>query len=123
MKIFDKLTAKNFNLFASHHYDDPQCSSIEEFEEDLRRFRYLKRLLYRYHEYGEIRERLMVNHIICIFNVFGFDPAVRMLKFKIKEPNYWSSIKTILLYLNYIDEGWEVETPIDDKLVNLLRDL
>ena len=55
MGLFDKITAKNFNAYAQKHYDDPQCEDIEDFNEDLRRFRYLKRLLHRYHENGEMR--------------------------------------------------------------------
>ncbi len=123
MSLFDKLTTKNFQQFAIKHYDDPQCADIEDFQEDLRRFRYLKRLLHRYHENGEMRERLMLNHLICLFNVFGFDPCMRMLRFKIKEQGYWSSIKTMLLYLEYVEEGWEVDIPIDEALASRLRDL
>ena len=59
MSLLDKITAKNFNAYALKYYDDPQCEDIEDFHEDLRRFRYLKRLLHRYHESGEMRERLM----------------------------------------------------------------
>jgi hypothetical protein len=123
MSLFDKLTTKNFQQFAIKHYDDPQCADIEDFQEDLRRFRYLKRLLHRYHENGEMRERLMLNHLICLFNVFGFDPCMRMLRFKIKEQGYWSSIKTMLLYLEYVGEGWEVDIPVDEALASRLRDL
>jgi len=123
MSLFDKITAKNFQAFAMKHYDDPQCEDLEDFQEDLRRFRYLKRLLHRYHENGELRERLMLNHIICIFNVFGYDACMRMLEFKIKNVNYWSSIKTMLLYLEYIEEGWKIDIPIDNKLAERLRDL
>ena len=123
MSLFDKITAKNFQSFALKHYDDPQCESLEDFQEDLRRFRYLKRLLHRYHNNGEMRERLMLNHLICLFNVFGYDPCMRMLEFKIKDDNYWSSIKTMLLYLEYIEEGWKTEIPIDLNLAERLRDL
>ena len=123
MSLFDKITAKNFQAFAMKHYDDPQCEDLEDIQEDLRRFRYLKRLLHRYHENGELRERLMLNHIICIFNVFGYDACMRMLEFKIKNINYWSSIKTMLLYLEYIEEGWKIDIPIDNKLAERLRDL
>jgi hypothetical protein len=123
MSLFDKITAKNFSAYAMKHYDDPQCEDIEDFQEDLRRFRYLKRLLHRYHENGELRERLMLNHLICIFNVFGYDACMRMLEFKIKNVNYWSSIKTMLLYLEYIEEGWKIDIPIDNKLAERLRDL
>lgn len=123
MSLFDKITAKNFQAFAMKHYDDPQCEDLEDFQEDLRRFRYLKRLLHRYHENGELRERLMLNHLICIFNVFGYDACMRMLEFKIKNVNYWSSIKTMLLYLEYVEEGWKIDIPIDNKLAERLREL
>ena len=121
MSLFDKLTAKNFAAYAMKHYDDPQCEDMEDFYEDLRRFRYLKRLLFRYHQHGELRERLMLNHLICIFNVFGYEASMRMLKFKIKDKEYWSSIKTMLLYLGYVEEGFEVEVPIDETLATTLR--
>ena len=121
MGLFDKITAKNFNAYAMKHYDDPQCEDIEDFNEDLRRFRYLKRLLHRYHENGEMRERLMLNHIICLFNVFGYEPCMRMLEFKIKDEDHWSSIKTMLLYLDLIEEGWWIDYPIDEKLAQRLR--
>jgi|TARA_B110000285_G_C14847725_1_gene478437 hypothetical protein len=123
MKLFEKLTSKNFNAYAMHHYDDPQCQTMEDFEEDLRRFRYLKRLLHRYHERGELRERLMLNHIITLFNVFGFEPCMKMLHFKLVEKPYWNSIKTMILYLGYIDETWEPEMQLDGELVERLRDL
>ena len=123
MGLFDKLTVKNFNAFALQNYDDPQCADIEDFQEDLRRFRYLKRLLHRYHESGEMRERRMLNHLITIFNVFGYDASMRMLKFKVREDVYWASIKTMLLYLGYIDESWETAIHIDDKLAQRLREL
>ena len=123
MSLFDKITAKNFQAFAMKHYDDPQCEDLEDFQEDLRRFRYLKRLLHRYHENGELRERLMLNHLICIFNVFGYDACMRMLEFKIKNVNYWSSIKTMLLYLEYVEEGWKIDIPIDNKLAERIREL
>jgi hypothetical protein len=105
------------------HYDDPQCEDMEDFQEDLRRFRYLKRLLFRYHESGELRERLLLNHLICLFNVFGHEPCMRMLRFKIKEDRYWSSIKTLLLYLDYITQDFEPELPIDDVIAQRLREL
>ena len=123
MSLFDKLTAKNFSAYAMKHYDDPQCEDIEDFQEDLRRFRYLKRLLHRYHENGELRERLMLNHLICLFNVFGYDPCMRMLEFKIKDKSYWTSIKTMLLYLGYVSEDWETDISLDLKLADRLREL
>ena len=123
MSLFDKITAKNFQAYAMKHYDDPQCESVEDFQEDLRRFRYLKRLLHRYHTNGEMRERLMLNHLICLFNVFGYDPCMRMLDFKIKDDRYWTSIKTMLLYLGYIKESWKTDIKIDEPLASRLREL
>ncbi len=123
MKLFDKLTVKNFNAYALVHYDDPQCEDMEDFQEDLRRFRYLKRLLHRYHESGEMRERLMLNHVITIFNVFGYEASMRMLRFKIKDDIYWGSIKTMLLYLGYVDSEYEPNIPVDDALKTRLEDL
>ena len=123
MSLCDKLTAKNFAAYAMKHYDDPQCEDMEDFYEDLRRFRYLKRLLFRYYQHGELRERLMLNHLICIFNVFGYEASMRMLKFKIKDQSYWSSIKTMLIYLGYVEEGFEVEVPIDETLAMTLREV
>ena len=123
MSLFDKLTAKNFAAYAMKHYDDPQCEDMEDFYEDLRRFRYLKRLLFRYYQHGELRERLMLNHLICIFNVFGYEASMRMLKFKIKDQGYWSSIKTMLIYLGYVEEGFEIEVPIDETLAMTLREV
>lgn len=123
MGLFDKITAKNFNAYATKHYDDPQCEDIEDFQEDLRRFRYLKRLLFRYHEYNELRERLMLNHIICLFNVFGFEPCMRMLEFKIKNEKYWETIKTLLIYLEYVEEGWRSDIKVDLSLASKLREL
>ena len=123
MCIRDRLTAKNFAAYAMKHYDDPQCEDMEDFYEDLRRFRYLKRLLFRYHEHNELRERLMLNHLICLFNVFGHEATMRMLEFKIKDEGYKSSIKTMLLYLGYVEEGFDIETPIDETLATTLRNI
>jgi len=123
MSLFDKITAKNFNAYALKYYDDPQCEDIEDFHEDLRRFRYLKRLLHRYHESGEMRERLMLNHLITIFNVFGFEASMRMLEFKIKSDNYWSSIRTMLLYLGYVENTWKSDINLDSNLAKRLKEL
>ena len=77
--IFDELNEENFTLFAIRHYDNPQCTSTEEFYEDIRRFRYLKRLLKRYLKSGELRERLILNHLIVLSNLFGVDNTLKML--------------------------------------------
>jgi hypothetical protein len=93
-----KLTDSNFLIYAMHHYDNPQCHSIEEFEEDLKRFLYLKKLFLRYKKDGELRERLILNHIIVLYNLFG-DALTSMLFFKM-EKEHWSELTTFLVYLN-----------------------
>ena len=122
MDIFNELNDENFTLFAIKHYKNPQCLSTEEFYEDIRRFRYLKRLLKRYYKNGELRERLILNHIIILSNLFGVSNAIRMLKFKI-EMEYWPVIKTCLLYLGYVEEDFEINIPIDMEVAKILREL
>ena len=122
MDIFEELNEENFTLFAIRYYDNPQCTSTEEFYEDIRRFRYLKRLLKRYYRTGELRERLILNHIIILSNVFGVPNAIRMLQYKI-DGDFWPVLKTCLLYLDYINEEWETKIPLDSKTVERMRDL
>ena len=122
MDIFEELNEENFTLFAIRYYDNPQCTSTEEFYEDIRRFRYLKRLLKRYYNTGELRERLILNHLIILNNVFGVENAVRMLQYKIDD-EYWPVLKTSLLYLEYIDEEFRVEIPLDKEVVKRMREL
>src|SRR5208282_2363891 len=95
------LTEENFVLFAMHHYANPECRGINDFEEDLKRFKYLKRLFLRYKDDGELRERLILNHIIVLNNVFGIPAATKMLFFKI-EPEFWPILKPFLIFLNFM---------------------
>ena len=122
MDIFEELNEENFTLFAIRHYDNPQCTSTEEFYEDIRRFRYLKRLLKRYAKSGELRERLILNHLIVLSNLFGVDNTLRMLEFKL-ESEFWPILKTCLLYLGYIDEDWKQEIPLDEEVTKRMREL
>ena len=108
-----------------HHYDNPQCHSIQEFEEDMKKFLYLKKLLSRYKNNDELRERLILNHIIVLYNIFG-DAATRMLFYKIDE-SCWDTLVTFLVYLermpNELPEFGIVLSNIslDNKIVNILR--
>jgi len=120
MKLFDKLTSRNFELFASQHYNNPECCEVEEFKEDLTRFKYLKRLLRRYEQSGDLQERLILNHIIVLYNVFGIKAANRMMWFKVEEEHY-SALKTFLVFLNYLPEDYRVEIPLDKNIVEKLR--
>lgn len=113
-----KLTDDNFLLYAMHHYDNIQCHSIEEFEEDLRKFLYLKKLFSRYKNNGELRERLILNHIIVLFNIFG-DSTTDMLFFKLKE--YENELATFLVYLNRLSEEKLSTFVIDNEIANALR--
>jgi len=98
----EKLNENNFLLFAMHHYDNPQCHSVAEFEEDIKKFLYLKKLISRYKNNDELRERLILNHIIVLYNIFG-ETATRMLFYKIEE-SCWDILITFLVYLERMPE-------------------
>ena len=121
----EKLTENNFLLFAMHHYDNPQCHSVVEFEEDMKRFLYLKKLFTRYSQNGELRERLILNHIIVLYNIFG-DAATTMLFYKLEE-KYWRSLVTFLVYLDRMPEeisqyGIRLsEIELDETVIKALR--
>ena len=128
--FFDDLNESNVLLYAAKCYDKPNCIQ-SEFDDDYRTFRYIKRLLHRYRITGEIKERLLLNHLILCQNVFGVEPSTRMLFLKANEKD-WSALKTLLVYTsampevvngirgeNIISEG----IPIDLKLANALRNL
>jgi hypothetical protein len=122
MKIFDELNNKNFKLFASQHYNNPECTDVEEFKQDLSRFKYLKRLLTRYEEHGELQERLILNHIIVLYNVFGIEACNKMIWFKVEEEHY-SILKTFLVFLHYLPEDYKVEVPLDEFVIQRLRNI
>ncbi len=100
---FDLLHDGNYIMFAMKHYENPQCSGVEEFNEDINRIRYLKRLFRRYDTTGELRERLILNHIIIFYNVFGILPATRILFSRI-EPDLHTLLKTFIVFLNNLPE-------------------
>jgi hypothetical protein len=122
MKVFDELTSKNFKLFAAQHYNNPECTDVEEFKQDLSRFKYLKRLLTRYEEHNELQERLILNHIIVLYNVFGLKACNKMIWYKIEERQY-QYIKPFLVYLHYLPEDEKVEVVMDPNIVEVLREL
>ena len=101
--IFDDLNEKNFLLIAMQHYDNPQCVEVEEFNDDLRKIKYIKRLFNQYFLGGELKERLLLNHIIVFFNVFQTKAATRILFFKLDE-KFWPVLKTFLFYLKFMPE-------------------
>ena len=98
--MIENLNDDNFIIYAMKAYDRPNCI-MSEFEEDLSRIKYVKRLIKRYNTTGELKERLILNHIIVLSNVFGIEPSARMLFFKIDKEDY-DILKTFLLFLNYM---------------------
>jgi hypothetical protein len=98
--MIDNLSDDNFMIYAMKAYDKPNCI-LSEFEEDLNRIKYVKRLIKRYKTTGELKERLILNHIIILSNVFGVEPSVRMLFFKLDKADY-DVLKTFLLFLNFM---------------------
>jgi hypothetical protein len=100
--ILETLTDENFLLYCAKYYDNPQCHSTEEFLEDLNRIKYIKKLITRYIENGDLKERLILNHVIILYNVFGAEHLARILYLKM-EPQY-KYIKPFLVLLNIMPE-------------------
>lgn len=115
-----ELTDDNLYLYAARHYYNPKYIDAEEFEEDLKRFKYIKRLLNRYEETGIISERLVLNHMIVLFNVFGNEPTLNMLQLKMND-KHWPMIKPFLIYLKYITNDQLTSIPMDQHIVDALR--
>jgi len=100
--IFNELNEDNFLLFAIKHYENPQAVTREDFEKDLNHFKYIKRLLKRYKNTGELKTHLLLNHFIILYNIFG-EATTPMLFFKI-EKDLWSSMKSFIIFLNRLPE-------------------
>ena len=100
--IFNELNEDNFLLFAIKNYENPHAVTKEDFDKDLNHFKYIKRLLKRYKNTGELKVPLLINHFIVLYNIFG-EAATPMLFFKI-ERDLWSTMKTFILFLNKIPE-------------------
>lgn len=115
----------NFLMRAMHNYDNPQCTSITEFEEDLKRFLYIKKLIYRYKTSGNLRERLILNHLIILYNVFG-DAATGLLFSKI-EQECWDVLATFLVYMQrmpdiIVDLNIKLaDIKLDENVIETLR--
>ena len=99
---FNELNKENFLLFSIQNYNNPTTTTQEEFEEDLKRFKYVKRWLKKYHESGNMNIHLLLNHILIIFNCWG-DAAVPLFFYKI-EPKYWPYLKSFFVYLERVPE-------------------
>lgn len=126
-----ELNEENFIMYAIKHYDNPHCKGMDEFLDDLKRFKYLKRLFRKYNAGLDLKERLILNHLVVIYNLFGVEAATKMLFFKI-EKRFWSQLKTFLVYLNYMPLEVivsknilikETEIPLDEIIIKKLREL
>lgn len=126
---FDDLNEKNFILYAVKAYEKPNCIK-SEFQDDLKRLNYIKRLFQRYERHGELKERLILNHLIVLYNVFGTEATTRMLFYYVSETNY-SALKTFLLFLSYMPEKikgirgktlFSSSINVDMKIAEILRD-
>lgn len=104
-------------MFAMKHYENPTSATYEDFEEDLNRFKYIKRLFKRYETTGELKTHLILNHIILVYNVFG-DAATPLLFFRI-EASYWSIVKAFMLFLNRLPES--LNKNIDEECLKQLN--
>ena len=100
--IFTELTEDNFLLFAIKNYENPQAVTKEDFDKDLNHFKYIKRLLKRYKNTGQLKTHLLLNHFIILYNIFG-EATTPMLFFKIEE-DLWSSMKTFVMFLGKLPE-------------------
>ena len=126
--MFD-LNDGNFLIYAAKCYDRPHILQ-SEFEDDLKRLKYVKRLLRKYRQTGEFKERLVLNHVIILSNVFGVEATTNMLFFKVDQEDY-PLLKTILIYLNYMPSRLNItfdkyyirqeEIPVDLNIANVLR--
>lgn len=123
MKIFNEhvdVNEENYIIVAAQYYSNPQCSSTEEFYEDLNRIKYIKRLINRYQDTGDLSDRLLMNHIIVFCNVFTIPIGVKIMALKL-EYKYWSVIKPFLVYLKYITAEDLSGIQMDQKVVEVLR--
>ena len=117
--MYEKITPQNVVMYAIRNYDNPQCEGEKEFEDDLKRFKYIKRLLRRYYETGVLKERLLLNHLIVLNNVFSIEAATTLLLYKI-QPSYWPALKSFLIYLNSIQEDELKEIEHDEGVLDIL---
>ena len=129
MNLFDDLNEDNYIMFATKYYDNPQCTTVEEFNDDLNKIKYVKRLFNRFLETGELRTNLILNHLIVIYNVFENGAATRMLFFRV-EKKFYSLLKPFLIFLNRLPEtvngidGKDIHTshiPLNETTIKELR--
>lgn len=128
--LFDNLTSENVMMYAMKIYDKPNCI-MSEFKEDMKRFNYLKRLFRRYRKIGEIKERLVLNHLVVLYNVFGAEALTRLLFFKMSKDDQ-PIVKTYLIFLSCMPDvvkgirGQDLlssDISVDLKIAEVLREI
>ena len=119
--MFKEITKDNWLLFAQHHYDNPTLQKDQEFYDDIKRFKYLKRLFRKYKATKNIKIRLVLNHVIVLANVFGVEAACILLLYKV-EKIYWSYLKSVLVYLDYLYPHELNDVKTDKKIDDILKE-
>jgi hypothetical protein len=128
--VFDELNNDNVTIYAVKAYDRPNCV-MSEFKDDMKRFNYLKRLFKRYRKLDELRERLVLNHLVVLCNVFGPEVATRLLFYKMAKDDY-PALKTYLMFLSVMPDrvrgikGQDIissDIPVDMKIADILREI
>jgi len=131
MSNFQNITDSNYLLYAMRGYENPHCVDVLEFDEDLKKIKYLKKLFSLYRKDGELKERLILNHLITFFNVFEFEHAIRILFLRVDESHY-SLLKSFLVYLNKMPDevcginGKNInreDLVIEENILQILRKL
>ena len=129
--IFDDLNDDNFLMYAMREYSNVQCTDIEEFYDDLKKIKYIKRLFNVYKNNGQLKERLILNHLIIFYNVFTVQAGTRILFYKI-EKDFWPILKTFLIYLDRIPDKIDSirgevilasNIQLDDGIISRLRSI
>ena len=126
---FDDLNDDTFLMFAMREYNNMQCTDIEEFYDDLKKIKYIKRLFNFYKNNGQLKERLILNHLIIFYNVFTVQAGTRILFYKI-EKDFWPILKTFLIYLDRMPDKIDSirgeiiltsDIQLDDGIISRLR--
>ena len=128
---FDDLNEENFLMYSMREYSNIQCTDIEEFYDDLKKIKYIKRLFNIYKNNGQLKERLILNHLIIFYNVFSVEAGTRILFYKI-EDTFWPMLKTFLIFLDRMPEKIESirgstirasDIKLDEGIVTRLRSI
>ena len=129
--MFEILTDENVNLYQMNAYENPQCFSIDEFMDDMKRIKYIKRLFYRYHTKKILKERLILNHLVVLYNVLGNEACTRILFLKTDEVQYYI-LKSFLLFINKLPvkvegiRGKDIFTSdisLDENIISVLKEI